>query len=152
MLQILAFHDVNQIYKTENYRWIDKAVKKSVRQDKRHFYKAKASKAEEAAKNEDSRSLYKIMYEIIGKNRTSDGPVKDENGILVTGPEEKKEVCANHFEKILNRPPLDEPISIPEDPQILLDINTEPPTEDEALKAVKKLKNGRSSGDDRITV
>ena len=33
-----------------------------------------------------------------------------------------------------------------------LDINTEPPTEDEILKAVKTLKNGRSPGDDRITV
>ena len=115
-----------------------------------HFYEAKAAIAKEAAKNRESRSLYKITNEIIGKKRASDGPVKNENGILVTGPEEKKEVWANHFEKILNNPPPEKPISIPEDPQILLDINTEPPTEDEILKAMKKLKNDRSPGDDRI--
>ena len=48
-LQILACRDANQIYKTKNYRWTDKAVKKSACQDKRHFYEAKATKAEEAA-------------------------------------------------------------------------------------------------------
>ena len=41
-------------------------------------------------------------------------------------PKRKKEVWAN-FNKILNRPPPDEPISIPEDPQISLDINTRSP-------------------------
>ncbi|XP_065568786.1 uncharacterized protein LOC136032404 [Artemia franciscana] len=141
-LQILACPDANQIYKIENYRRIDKAVKKSARRDKRHFYEAKAMIAEEVAKNGDCRSLYKITDKIIEKKRASDGPVKNENGILVTGHED---------EKILNRPPPDEPISILEDLKISLDINTEPPTEDELLKAVKKLKNGRSPGDGRIT-
>ena len=65
--------------------------------------------------------------------------MNNENGILVTSPEEKKEVWGQHLwqnnEKTLTPP--DAPISIPVDFHILLDINTEPPTEDEILKAVK---------------
>ena len=90
-LQILACHDANKIYKTENNRRIEKAFKKSACRDKCHLYETKAAKAEEATKNGDSRSLYKIKNEIIGKKRSSDGPVKNQNGILVTGPEEKTE-------------------------------------------------------------
>ena len=63
-----------------------------MRRDKCNFYTAKAVNIENAAKNGDSRSLYKITNEIIGKRRVSDGPMKDKNGLLVTNLEGKKEV------------------------------------------------------------
>ena len=69
--------------------------------------------------------------------------MKDENGMLITESKEK-EIWGNHFNKILSRPCPEEPISIPKTSWVLLDITTEPPTEDEILKAVKKLKNSRS--------
>jgi len=54
-LQILLSHNINQIYSNKNYRMIDRPVKKNMCEDKCHFYKAKATKPEQAAKNGNSR-------------------------------------------------------------------------------------------------
>ena len=60
--------------------------------------------AEDAAKRGDFRTVYKITKEIIGKRRNLNGPLKDENGKMVTVPDEIPEVWAVHFESI--PPPL----------------------------------------------
>ena len=92
------------VLKNQLYRDQDKLVKKSARGDKRNFLEKKAAMAEEAAKRGDSRAVYRITNEIIGKRRNLNGPVKDVNGKTVTAPDEISEVWALHFEKVLNRP------------------------------------------------
>ena len=72
-------------------------VKKSARGDKRDFLEKKAATAEEAAKRGDSRAVYKITNEIIGKRRNLNGPVKDQNGKIVTPSNEISEVLDRTF-------------------------------------------------------
>ena len=74
-----------QIIRYEEYRATDKPVKKSVRNDQRNLTERKVAGAEEAAKKDDSRPVYKISNEIIGKNSSiQHGLVKDPLGILMT--------------------------------------------------------------------
>ena len=107
--------------------------------------------AEEAAKRGDSRAVYKITNEIIGKRRNLNGPVKDGNGKTVTAPDEISEVWAQHFEKVLNRPSPPNTADIPTTPFLELQINTEEPSTEELVQAARKLKNGRAPGSDRIS-
>jgi hypothetical protein len=72
------------VFQNEQYRALDKAVKKSARTDKRNFLERKAMEAEEAAKRGDSRTVYRITNDIIRKRLTNrDGPVSDLSGVLV---------------------------------------------------------------------
>ncbi|XP_065582026.1 uncharacterized protein LOC136041328 [Artemia franciscana] len=91
------------VLKNQLYRDLDKLVKRSAR-GKRNLLEEKAAMAEEAAKRGDSRAVYKITNEIVGKSRKVNGPVKDASGKTVTDPSEITEVWALHFEKVLNRP------------------------------------------------
>ena len=72
-------------------------MKKSARGDKRDFLEKKAATAEEAAKPCDSKTVYKITNEIIGKRRNLNGPVKDQNGKMVTPSNEISEVLGRTF-------------------------------------------------------
>ena len=56
-----------QIHKQNDYRRIDKEIKKSARTDKRNYIEQKIIQAEDATKRGDSRILYKLTNEIIGK-------------------------------------------------------------------------------------
>ncbi|XP_065582594.1 uncharacterized protein LOC136041763 [Artemia franciscana] len=148
----------NTVLKNQLYRDLDKLVKKSARGDKRNLLEEKAAMveetaamAEEAAKRGDSRAIYKITNEIVGKSRNVNGPVKDASGKTVTYPSEITEVWALHFEKVLNGPrPLDPP-DIPVTPCLNLQISTEEPSDVEISQAGCKLKNGRAAGTDRIS-
>ena len=56
---------------------------------------------------------------------------------------------AEHFQEILNRPPPDQIIDIPETENDL-EVNTEKRTTDEIVSAIKSLKNGNSPGLDNL--
>ena len=124
---------------------------KSVRGNKRDFLEKKAATAEETAKLVDSRAFYKIPNEVIGKRRNISGPVKDENGKVVTAPDKIYEVWAVHFEKILNRHSPPNIADIPTTPFLDLQINTEEPSTEEIVQTVRKMKNGRAPGSDKIS-
>ncbi|XP_065576374.1 uncharacterized protein LOC136037582 [Artemia franciscana] len=139
------------VLKNQLYRDLDKLVKRSARGDKHNLLEEKAAMAEEAAKRGDSRAVYKITNEIVGKSRNVNGPVKDASGKTVTDPSEIAEVWALHFEKVLNRPhPLDPP-DIPVTPCLNLQISTEEPSDVEISQAACKLKNRRAAGTDKIS-
>ena len=138
------------VLKNQLYQDQDKLVKKSARGDKRNFLEKKAAMAEEAAKRGDSRAVYRITNEIIGKRRNLNGPVKDVNGKTVSAPDEISEVWALHFEKVLNRPSPPDTADIPTTPFLELQINTAEPSTEELTQAARKLKNGRVPGSNRI--
>ena len=141
-----------QILRNDEYRAADKEVKKSARKDQRNLLERKAAQAEEAAERGDSRAVYKITNEIIGKKSSiQHGPVTDPSGILITQQSDVNEVWASHFEKLLNRPPPEDPPEIPATTLFSLDISTDPPSSTEIIAAAKKLKNGKSPGEDRIS-
>ncbi|CAH8483809.1 unnamed protein product [Heterobilharzia americana] len=87
------------------YKTLDKEVKKSARKDKRHFYETLASEAEQAAGKRDLTTLYQITRLLSGKRPTQMKPIKDEEGNLITKEEKQRKRWADHFKKLLNRPP-----------------------------------------------
>jgi hypothetical protein len=54
------------------------------------------------------------------------------------------------FQKLLNRPPPGDPPDIPDTPFLNLAVNIKLPSGGEILKAAKKLKSGKSLGEDQI--
>ncbi|CAH8535286.1 unnamed protein product [Heterobilharzia americana] len=131
------------------YKTLDKEVKKSARKDKRHFYETLASEAEQAAGKRDLTTLYQITRLLSGKRPTQMKPIKDEEGNLITKEEKQRKRWADHFKKLLNRPP---PALRPEIPPAAaeLQVNINPPTKMEVLNAIKLLKCGKAAGPDGI--
>ncbi|CAH8868299.1 unnamed protein product [Trichobilharzia szidati] len=136
--------DLNASYKTLNKR-----VKKSAREDKRKYYEAMASKAEQAAGKGDLSTLYQTTRYLWGKSLTQIKPVKDDNGKSLTKELEQRKHWAEHFKRLLNRPPPTTRPTIPKT-ETELPVNTNPPTKSEVLKAIKMLKAGKAAGPDGI--
>ena len=82
--------------------------------------------------------LYEITRTLSGKNSNPTRPVKDKNGDIITIEEDQRARWAEHFRETLNRPPPPTPPDIPPAAQ-LLDVNINPPTKTEIMKAIKTL-------------
>jgi hypothetical protein len=133
----------------EEYRAKDKEVKKSVRSDKRSFLDKMAGEAEEAAKVNDTRTLFQISRSLSRKKQVSGAAVvKNQNGLLLSTEEEQLGRWTEHFESVLNRPIPSNPPSFSTGPQ--LDISTEPPTMVEILTAIDGQKNNKACGEDGV--
>ena len=65
--------------------------------------------------------------------------------------EERKKRWKEHFEEILNRPQPENPIVVVNEGNEIKEINIGLISKDEIIKAMKKLKNGKSGGIDGIT-
>lgn len=140
--------DVKKVLR-EEFTQMNKEVKKSARKDKRHFYDALATEAEEAAEKRDLSTLYKITRTLSTKKTSPDKPVKDKEGNPINREPDQRQRWADHFEELLNRPPPTTKLDIPP-ADSLLKVNTNPPTKTEILKALKTLKNRKAAGPDGI--
>jgi len=109
---------------TQQYH--DKMVKKSARKGKRNQLEKRAELAEEAKRRGDSKTVYCLTNEIVGKCQSMKGPVRDPNGGLATDSEDVSKVWAYHFQTLLNRPPPLELPTIPDIPLLSLPINVDP--------------------------
>ncbi|KAG8201445.1 hypothetical protein JTE90_024315 [Oedothorax gibbosus] len=58
----------------------NKECKKSARQYKRKYFDNLAAQAEYAVKNNDIRKVYNITYQIAGKKRVLEKPIKNKQG------------------------------------------------------------------------
>ena len=127
-------------------------VKTSVRRDKRQFAYGKAVEAEEAASRSDQRTLFKIAKELSGNNgKKYNGVIKDRNGHKLTKEDDKKHRWKEYFEDILNcdDPPLLDDVQ--NNPLYMLDIHIGPISSEELDVVIRKLKNNKSPGEDRIS-
>ena len=107
-----------------------------------------AREAEQAAARGDSSTVYKITKKLCGKRKQTP-PVKDTNGQNITTEKEQAARWVEHFRSVLNRPnPIDPLEDCPD--TVALDIDIDPPTKEEILKAVTSLKSGKSPGLDGI--
>ena len=131
------------------YWELNKMVKKSARQDKRNYIQDLAGKAETAAGKRDLKQLYDITRTLSGKNRTISQPVKDKDGKIITKENEQRQRWSEHFKHVLNRPTPNSKPNIPPAEEII-DVNIDPPTKLEIIKAIKALKNGKAAGPDGI--
>ena len=118
--------------------------------DKKSFMEGLAEEAEEAARKQDLKTLYRITKTLSGGLKNSDVPVKDTNGNLISSKTGKLECWKEHFQTILNRPEPTETTQIPEAEEDM-DVNTDQPTLEEVKMAIKVMKNGKSPGSDGVT-
>ncbi|RUS69643.1 hypothetical protein EGW08_022594 [Elysia chlorotica] len=134
----------------EKYREADKTVKRKTRVDQRAFIYDLASQDEEAAGRGEQGQVYKITKIVAGKYRgTSNAPITDKQGLLLTTKSEQEARWTEHFREILNRPPPKTAVDI-HFAEVDLDINTEPPEKAEIERAIKSLKSGKAPGQDNL--
>jgi len=133
----------------EAYRTKDKEVKSRCRVDKETWFGEKLAEAETAAGRGDSKTLYRVVKELSGK-ATQKLPINDADGKPLKTQEEQAKRWKEHFQTILN-------CNEPDDIQDLntgytktLNIEVGDITTEEVIRAIKKLKNGKSAGVDGI--
>ena len=129
------FHQICQTEGTDE----DKEITRSTRADKKRYSEKIAEEAQVAASKQDMRTLYKLTKSLTKTSfQTTDMPVKDQQGNVISKDEDKLRCWKEHFERVLNRDdPETEAIILPE----LLDIYTDPPNVEEVKRAIKALKD-----------
>ena len=131
------------------YTQAHKEVKRNLKKDKRDHIDSLADEAEEAAYHGNMKDLYMITKKLSGKYSRPERPVKDKQGQTITDSEQQLERWAEHFEELLNRPAPENPPNIAE-ADTNIEINCDPPTRDEIICAIKKMKNSKAAGPDGI--
>ncbi|WP_353803171.1 hypothetical protein, partial [Acinetobacter baumannii] len=116
----------------DEYWDLNKAVKKSARKDKREYIESLTAEAETAARAKDMERLYEITRALAGKSTRPSRPIKDKNGKVLTTETSQRTRWAEHFEEVLNRPPLLTPAAIPP-PEQALPVTDGPPTKEEIV-------------------
>ena len=128
----------------QHYASLDKKVKKSCKKDKKAFIEKKETEAEEAAKKNDSKMLFKIVKELTGVNSKNKVPIKDKQGKVFSSEEEQNQRWIEHFREVLNQP--DPPSFLNFDTYEAthpLEISTDEIRVTEVLKAINTLKTTR---------
>nr|KAG5708387.1 hypothetical protein BaRGS_034418 [Batillaria attramentaria] len=133
----------------EEYTTTNRAVKRSIKADKKNYMEMLAIEAEEAAYNGNMRDLYATIRKLSGKFSKPERPVKDKKGKPIPDEEGQRKRWIEHFEELLNRPVPQNPPDIPPANDDM-PIDCEAPTKEEIRKAIKQLRNGKATGPDNI--
>ncbi|KAE9547262.1 hypothetical protein FO519_009526 [Halicephalobus sp. NKZ332] len=135
-----------------NYRTLDRLVKKSCQEDKKAWIEEKCNEAQIAADRNDSRALYRIVKDLTGFRNFSNTPVKDKNGKTLTSEEDQNKRWIEHFTEVLNQLPPPESHTFDTDtPAGTLDVDQSMISEAEITAAIKSLKNNKAPGLDEIS-
>jgi hypothetical protein len=134
----------------QQYNLLDKQIAKSARSDKRKWVDDIADNAQQAANNGNSRELYRLTRKLSCKKYSSDHPLKDKDGNLLTMAEEQLDRWSEYFEDLLNRTPPSCTHS-PSTPRATPRISDGPPSKNEIKGAIKRLKQGKAPGADSIS-
>ena len=122
-----------------------------MRNDRRNWTEGLISEAETAASNGHMKTVYEITRVLGNERGAVTSTVKDKNGKILSSQDEKKKRWKEHFEEVLNRPRPENPLVVESEGDAIDDIDTGVIRKDEIIKAMKKLKNGKSGGSDGIT-
>ena len=134
----------------QQYREADQTVKRMTRANKRAYMEGLAREAEEATARGEQGRVYKITKLVSGKYRGStDAPMADKQGRLLTTDAEQEARWAEHFSEVLNRLPPTVTADV-QDPAKDLDVNTAPPEKEGIVAAIRSLKNGKAPGQDSL--
>ena len=148
--RILMMNNPTALNKT-NYSKLNKSVKYQVKLWKRRLLEKEVEDMEDAHVRNNSHELFKKVRKLAGERAKLQAAAKDKDGSLKTAPDEVLKCWEEHFSKHLNT-------EFPRDRKVLQSIpeavNTEgtslPFSIDEVEEAVKKLKNNKACGWDKI--
>ena len=88
----------------EEYKGVNRSVKRCLKADKRNYLESLAAEAEEEACQGNVRDLYATIRNQSGKYSKPERPVKDKDGQSISDLEGQKKRWVEHFEELLNRP------------------------------------------------
>ena len=135
------------------YTKLNKTVKWQVKQWKSKLLEMEIVQMEEDHAKNDSHQLFKRVKQLAGEKEKIPAAAKDSNGTLRTAPGEVMECWKKHFDKHLNT-------SFPRE-EVVLNLIPDPPrgnvqpsqpfSMDELEMAVRKLKNNKACGLDKIS-
>lgn len=135
----------------EKFCQLDREVKKMAKSDKNDYVEKLATEAEDASSRGDLRTLYKITKTLSGSgSESSNVPVKDKDGKVISNEKEQIERWREHFCSILNRPDPENEADIPE-AETDLEIDTDAPSEEEVTRSIAAMRSGRAGGIDGVT-
>ena len=80
------------------YREKDKEVNKSCRRDKSHWIESKGEEAQQAANENDTKSMYRIVRELTNSRSISSIPIKSKDGRTLMTNDEQSNRWMEHFE------------------------------------------------------
>lgn len=128
-----------------------KEVKRSIKRDRQIYMEELAEKAQTAAHKGNSKELYSIIRKLAGRtNRATNAPIKGKHEEILSTVEQQLQRWREHFQEVMNME--SDGIQLPE--EIIgqeLEINTDPPTKEELMKAIQQMKSGKSPGSDQLT-
>ena len=93
--------------------------------------------------------MYKITKSLNGNVSSGNCPIRDKEDNIIIDDTKDMSRWLNHFQSILNRPSPEEEADILE-AETNLDINVDPPTEEEIISSIKAMKSGKDGGKDRV--
>jgi len=133
----------------QNFLETRKLSNKIIRQEKRKYVNKQLESIETDFKNYNTHGFYKTFANQIKGYNPQNVCFRKLDGNLALSDEENCEVLAEYFEKLLNCPEPSEtlPISNTRAPQ---QKDSTPPSEEEIIKIIKKLKNNKACGEDGI--
>ena len=112
----------------------------------------KGAEAQEASSRNDSKTLYRLVKDLMGRHDCQSVPIQDKNGNTLTTPEQQNQRWIEHFREVLNQPSPTILINLDQEvPQQLLDISTDDFNNAEIGRAIMKLKNSKAASEDQIT-
>ncbi|KAL5010020.1 hypothetical protein ScPMuIL_012325 [Solemya velum] len=94
--------------------------------------------------------VYQITKKLCGKKNSTNIPVRNKQGTLLTAEKDQEIQWTKHFKEVLNR---SDPTNIPEitGAEEDLDINLDTPSKEELVKAIQCLKNNKAPGKDQLS-
>ncbi|XP_073815949.1 uncharacterized protein [Musca autumnalis] len=135
-----------------NYRTAANTVKRLARRDKRLYYNKLAEQAEQASNIGNIRGVYETIKIMSGNNIRPISTIKDENGQELSSPDEQVDRWRRFFStenpSDNETQPNTSTSTLRRNPR--RDVNTDPPTYEEVLRALKSLKSGKAAGPDNI--
>jgi hypothetical protein len=133
----------------EQYRSLNKYVKRWVRRDKINYFDSLSKMAQNAADRHNLKDLLHISRKLMSNSFRKHVPVKDIEGKTLTSVEEQLGRWQEHFMEILHlrREGIihEYNIDVP-----ALNINVKPPSKPKINLAIRQMKNGNAGGSDGI--
>lgn len=130
---------------------ITKAIDQHLQEDHENYWSSVATSMEQANNVGDSKKLFRLIKESLGKSSTVSDVLRDHSGNNITVTSEKLDHWKEYFENLLNRPappggykqflPATQPV---------YQTSIDPPSADEVLAAINKLKCNKAAGKDDI--
>ncbi|XP_065583878.1 uncharacterized protein LOC136042877 [Artemia franciscana] len=135
----------------EETKELRRQVKRSVRLDRRQMWEDAAESLEKAACLHDTRKLYQILKESVGKKAAVSKIIKNRSGKIISCQKERSARWKDHFQLLLNPSPSSaHEASLPSVSKEPYDIELDTPTTAEILKAIKTLKSHQAPGEDGL--